>query len=122
MRVYVKWRQRLCRHCETSQSIAVSKPVNEKLEALKSTVSELFGEPESPFKIVESKSAIKNFTKQHTIDGKQGIDAATFLNTVRPLVVNLLEINRNTKFQLSTDGKQLAAQSCLEVRDQYREV
>jgi len=76
------------------------KPVNEKLEALKSTVSELFGEPESPFNIVESKSAIKNFTKQHTIDGKQGTDAATFLNTVRPLVVNLLEINRNTKFQL----------------------
>ena len=70
---------------------SIKKPVNEKLEALKSTVSNLFGKTKPNFEIVESKTAIKGFTKQHTIDGRQGIDAETFLNTVRPLVVNLLE-------------------------------
>ena len=77
----------------------IKRPINEKLEALKSTVSKLFGKIK-PHTLVESKTAIKGFTKQHTIDGRQGMDAETFLNTVRPLVVNLLERNRGTKFNL----------------------
>ena len=79
---------------------SIKQPINKKVETLKSKVSNLFGKTKPNFKIVESKTAIKGFTKQHTIDGKQGIDAETFLNTVRPLVVNLLERNRGIKFNL----------------------
>ena len=77
----------------------IKRVVSKKLEALKSKVSNLFGTTEK-FEIAENKSAIKGFTKQHTIDGQQGVDAETFLNTVRPLVVNLLARTRGTKLNL----------------------
>jgi len=35
-------------------------------------------------KLYESESAIKGFTKQYTIDGRQGIDVLIFLNVIRP--------------------------------------
>jgi len=77
----------------------IKRSVNEKLEALQSKVKYLFANTKK-FEVRESKTAIKGFTKQHTIDGRQGIDAETFLNTVRPLVVNLLERNRGIKVSL----------------------
>ena len=77
----------------------IKRPINEKLEALKSKNSSLFSKM-NKFEIHENKSAIKGFTKQHTVDGRQSIDASTFLNAVRPLVVNLLKRNRGTKFNL----------------------
>ena len=84
---------------------SIKRPINEKIGTLWSKISKTkpkleIAETKPEFKIVESKTAIKGFTKQHTIDGRQGMDAETFLNTVRPLVVNLLERNRGIKFDL----------------------
>jgi len=73
--------------------------VNEKLEALKQTVSKIFNVM-NKFKLQESKSAVKNFAKQYTIDGEEGIDVNTFLKTVQPQVINLLETNRGVKFNV----------------------
>ena len=57
--------------------------MNEKLEALKTKVNSLFNKLKK-FEIRESKSAIKGFAKQYTIDGMEGIDAVSFLNSVQP--------------------------------------
>jgi len=69
----------------------IKKPINEALEALKTEVARLFNEHK--FVLYESESAIKEFAKQYTVDGRPGIDAVPFLNAVRPLVVDLLERN-----------------------------
>ena len=80
---------------------SIKRPINEKLEALKSTVSNLFSKFKPDFSdIVESKSAMNNFTKLYRIAGKQGVDVKTYLNAVRPLILNLLERNRGIKFNL----------------------
>src|SRR6218665_2479926 len=75
--------------------------INQKLESLKSYVKSLFVKVGTKkFKIRKTASAIKGFTKQYTIDGTSGIDALSFLNAVRPHVVNLLSENRQTKINL----------------------
>jgi len=51
-------------------------------------------------KLYESESAIKGFTKQYTIDGRQGIDVLIFLDMVRPQIIGLLEQNRRIKVNL----------------------
>src|SRR5688572_12936829 len=48
----------------------------------------------------ETASAIREFTKQYTIDGTDGIDAVSFLNLVKPQVIGLLSRNRQTKINL----------------------
>ena len=79
----------------------VKKPVNERLETLKSEIGNLFGIINTrKFKIRKTASAIKGFTKQYTIDGSSGIDAVSFLNAVRPQVVGLMATNRQVKVQL----------------------
>src|SRR6218665_2939762 len=75
--------------------------INQKLESLKSNVKSLFAKVRTKkFKIRKTASAIKGFTKQYTIDGTSGIDSLSFLNAVRPHVVNLLSENRQTKINL----------------------
>jgi len=79
----------------------IKRPINEKLEALKSTISNFFSKFEPDFShIVESKSAMNNFTKLYRIAGRQGVVLKTFLNAARPLILNLLERNRGIKFNL----------------------
>src|ERR1043165_5841072 len=78
------------------------KPINERLESLKSKVSSIFSKiNERKFEIRDTATAIKGFTKRHTIDGIGGIDAESFLNAVRPQVVGLLMKNRGTKVQFN---------------------
>src|SRR6218665_2386888 len=48
----------------------------------------------------KTSSAIKGFTKQYTIDGTRGIDSLSFLNAIRPDVVNPLSENRQNKINL----------------------
>ena len=48
----------------------------------------------------ESKSALRGFAKQYTIDGSEGIDAMSYLNQVQPHVIDLLSNNRQIKFNL----------------------
>jgi len=79
----------------------IRKPINKALEALKAKVAGLYGKiNEHQFVLKESKSAINGFTKQYTVDGRPGIDVVSFLNAVRPLVVDLLERNKLIKVNL----------------------
>ena len=78
------------------------KPVNERLDALKSKVSSIFSKiNKKKFEILETAKAIKGFTKRYTIDGADGIDATSFLDAVRPQVVSLLTKNRGVKVQFN---------------------
>src|SRR6218665_67873 len=75
--------------------------IKQKVESLKFYVRSLFAKVRSKkFKIRKTASAKKGFTKQYTIDGTSGIDSLSFLNAVRPHVVNLLSENRQTKINL----------------------
>ena len=77
------------------------KPVNERLESLKTEVSNIFSKTDKPqFQIRETATAIKGFAKQYTIGGIDGIDAVSFLGAVEPQVVSLLSQNRQTKANL----------------------
>ena len=81
----------------------IKKPVNEKLEALKQQVSNIFKKwslHAHDFEIRESESALKGFTKQFTIDGHEGIDPQSFLDVVETEVTKLLSQNRQTKVNL----------------------
>ena len=78
------------------------KSVNERLDSLKSKISSIFSKINKPkFEIRETASAIKGFTKRHTIEGTHGIDVTSFLNAVRPQVVGLLTKNRGVKVQFN---------------------
>ena len=76
---------------------SIKKPINERVEALKQQVSDIF---KKSLKIRESDSALKGFTKRYVIDGHQGIDPQSFLNVVETQVTNLLSRSRQTKFNL----------------------
>ena len=80
---------------------SIKKPINESVEALKQQVSDIFLKcyPQS-FKIRESDSALKRFTKRYVIDGHQGIDPQSFLNALETQVTNLLARSRQTKVNL----------------------
>src|SRR5688572_5813510 len=78
------------------------KPVNEKLDSLKSKVSNIFSKiNKNKFEILETANAIKGFTKRYTIQGTSGIDVTSFLNAVKPQVVSLLTKNRGVKVQFN---------------------
>src|SRR5271157_1231131 len=70
--------------------------VNEKREASNTKVDTNL----KKFEIRESKSAIKGFAKQYTIDGMEGIDAVSFLNSVRPQVISQISRNPMTKINI----------------------
>ena len=76
------------------------KSVNERLDSLKSKVSNIFSKiNKNKFEIRETAKAIKGFTKRYTIEGTHGIDSTSFLEAVRPQVVSLLTKNRGIKVQ-----------------------
>jgi Rho termination factor, N-terminal domain len=89
--------------------LAVKVAVNDKVQDLKMKVNNIFNtvykhvnfkalmKKTEPYKITEPKTAIRSFTKQYTIDGRVNIDAESFLHVVQPLVVNVLEANKQTK-------------------------
>ena len=51
-----------------------------------------------PIRVV--KTALDGFVKQFRVDGRDGIDAATFIDEVRPIVVDAISLKRQTKVQL----------------------
>jgi len=78
------------------------KPINKVFEAAKAIVTGLFRRKyndkyeykcKDKYELYESESAIKGFTKRYTVQGRPGIDVASLLSAVRPLVVDLLERN-----------------------------
>ena len=50
----------------------------------------------------ESKSAVRGFAEQYTIDGSEGIDAMSYLNQVQPHVIDLLSNNRQIKLKCNS--------------------
>src|SRR5208282_3619839 len=81
----------------------IKKAFNSKVSYLISKVNHIFNTAyikKTVNEIIESKSAIKGFAKQYTVDGWDGIDAFLFLNNTRSQVVSLLSNNRQTKVNL----------------------
>ena len=52
------------------------------------------------FEVKESNSALRNFAKVYTIDGKLGYDAKSFLDGARENMIKVLRDTRNTKVKL----------------------
>ena len=52
---------------------------------------------EVTYEFRETDSCLRGFAKQYTIEGREGVDADTFLDTVRPLVIDLLMKNTQKK-------------------------
>ena len=55
---------------------------------------------ERSFELKESKSALRKFTMQYTIEGRAGYDPESFMRDVKQAVINLLRKNRRTKVKL----------------------
>ena len=55
----------------------------------------------SGFELVESKSALDYFTTQHTIEGREGYDAKSYLLAVKPTILTFLKENTDIKLQLT---------------------
>ena len=56
--------------------------------------------PRQPFEVRESNSALRNFARVYTVDGIEGVDARTFLGSVRENITRVLRNNRRTKVKL----------------------
>ena len=56
--------------------------------------------PRQSFEVRESNSALRNFTRVYTIDGIEGFDARSFLDSARKNMMRVLRDNRNTKVKL----------------------
>ena len=55
---------------------------------------------ERSFELKESKSALRKFTMQYTIEGRAGYDSESFMADVKRSVINFLRNNRRTKVKL----------------------
>ena len=53
--------------------------------------------PQQPFEVIESASALSNFARVYTINGREGIDVQPFFQSVRDPVTGILHNNRRTK-------------------------
>ena len=56
--------------------------------------------PRQSFEVRESNSALRRFTRVHTINGIKGYDAESFLNDAREKMTRVLRNNRRTKVKL----------------------
>ena len=52
------------------------------------------------FEVRESDSALSNFARVYTVDGREGYDARSFLDNVRENITSVLRNNRRTKVKL----------------------
>ena len=56
--------------------------------------------PQQPFEVIESASALRNFARVYTINGREGIDVLPFFQSVRETITRILRNNRRTKVKL----------------------
>ena len=74
--------------------------VDDKLKDFKAYIAELYKKRDQPsFTLVESMSALKQFTKKYTIDGVKGYGVLGFLQAVKPIVINFLQTQKNIKIE-----------------------
>ena len=78
------------------------KIIDTAFEYVKKSIIDLFPKTEEePFTVKETKSALNKFTIQYTIAGRDNFDADSFMDRSRPLVIKLLQNNRETKFKMA---------------------
>ena len=77
----------------------ISKSVSPNLKKLKKKIDDIYKKIKT-FEVKESDSALRNFAKVYTIDGKEGFDPQSFMDGVSENITELLRNNRNTKVKL----------------------
>ena len=95
-----------------------------KLNKLRKEIDDIY-ERMKIFEVKESDSALRNFAKVYTIDGKLGFDPQSFLDGARENMIKVLRDNRNTKvkfilkcyldFPTRNEIKPANFHSCIEV-------
>ena len=75
------------------QLLSKKQSLQTELEKIKPTTARRF-------ELIESRSTLKKFAVQYTVDGVKGYDPKTFLSAVRETVINFLKEHRNIKFKL----------------------
>ena len=70
-----------------------------RLKKLREEIDNIY-EQMKIFKVKESNSALRNFAKVYTIDGKLGFDPQSFLDGARENMIKALRDNRTTKVKL----------------------
>ena len=56
--------------------------------------------PQQPFEVIESASALREFARVYTINGREGIDVRPFFQRVREPITGILRNNRRTKVKI----------------------
>ena len=77
----------------------IPKSVSPNLRKLKKKIDDIY-KRRRIFEVEESDSALRNFAKVYTIDGKDGFDPKSFMDGARENITGLLRNNRNTKVKL----------------------
>ena len=75
---------------------------DQRLQALTEIVDHVRANypPRQSFEVRESDSALSNFARVYTVDGREGYDARSFLDNVRENITSVLRNNRRTKVKL----------------------
>ena len=77
----------------------IRKSVSPRLKKLREEIESIYKQMKS-YEVRESNSALRNFARVYTIDGKLGFDPQSFLEGVRENITIVLSNNRRTKVKL----------------------
>ena len=78
----------------------IKKTVNERVDSLKERVNGIFKRYDNLLTPKEHKSAIKGYFKTFRVDGVDGMDKKTFINSVKPKVLILIKTKGSIKVKL----------------------
>ena len=78
----------------------IKKTVNERVNSLKDRVNRIFKRYDNLLTPREHKTAIKGYFKTFRVNGVDGMDEKTFMNNVKPRVINLIKSKGSIKVKL----------------------
>ena len=78
----------------------IKKTVNERVDSLKERVNRIFKRYDNLLTPREHKTAIKGYFKTFRVNGIDGMDEKTFMNNVKPRVINLIKSKGSIKVKL----------------------
>ena len=78
----------------------IKKTVNERVDSLKEKVNGIFKRYDNLLTPKEHKTAIKGYFKTFRVNGVDGMDEKTFINIVKPRVINLIKTKGSIKVKL----------------------
>ena len=78
----------------------IKKTVNERVNSLKERVNSIFKRYDNLLTPREHKTAIKGYFKTFRVNGVDGMDEKTFMNNVKPRVINLIKSKGSIKVKL----------------------